>query len=120
MKEQKFLKLWQQVTSKPMTSREVEFAALIAALEQPAQQESVGEALRIADLLERDPSEWGGLSLGWKAAAELRRLQTLNQELLEALKELLRCPSGEYDTTDDYENACKKAEAAIAKAGKTK
>jgi hypothetical protein len=32
------------------------------------------EALRIADLLERDPSEWGGLSLGWKAAAELRRL----------------------------------------------
>jgi hypothetical protein len=32
------------------------------------------DALRIADLLERDPSEWGGLSLGWKAAAELRRL----------------------------------------------
>jgi hypothetical protein len=35
------------------------------------------EALRIADLLERDPSEWGGLSLGWKAAAELRRLLNL-------------------------------------------
>lgn len=35
------------------------------------------EAMRIADLLERDPSEWGGLSLGWKAAAELRRLMNL-------------------------------------------
>ena len=35
------------------------------------------EAMRIADLLERDPSEWGGLSLGWKAAAELRRLLNL-------------------------------------------
>ena len=38
------------------------------------------EALRIADLLERDPSEWGGLSLGWKAAAELRRLFELAYE----------------------------------------
>lgn len=34
----------------------------------------MSEAERLADLLERDPSEWGGLSLGWKAAAELRRL----------------------------------------------
>lgn len=46
------------------------------------------EALRLADLLERDPSEWGGLTLGWKAAAELRRLHEVNAELLEALKEL--------------------------------
>ena len=45
----------------------------------------MSEALRLADLLERDPSEWGGLSLGWKAAAELRRLATVAQEL-EALK----------------------------------
>ena len=34
----------------------------------------MSEALKLAELLERDPSEWGGLSLGWKAAAELRRL----------------------------------------------
>jgi len=37
-------------------------------------------------------------------------------ELLAALKELLSCPAGDYDTTDDYANACKRAEAAIAKA----
>jgi hypothetical protein len=43
------------------------------------------EAKRIADLLERDPSEWGGLSLGWKAAAELRRLHDNNEVLMNAL-----------------------------------
>lgn len=40
------------------------------------------EALRLSDLLERDPSEWGGLTLGWKAAAELRRLHGVNAELV--------------------------------------
>jgi hypothetical protein len=50
------------------------------------------------------------------AAAELRRLHALNQELLEALKEMLGNPAGDYDTTDNYDNACKKAEAVIAKA----
>ena len=65
------------------------------------------EALRLADLLERDPSDWGGLTLGWKAAAELRRLHALNAELLEALKELL------YARTDKAERM---ATAAITKA----
>lgn len=44
------------------------------------------------------------------------RLIAAAPDLLEALKELLGCPSGDYDTTDDYANARKKAEAAIAKA----
>ena len=34
MTEQDYLKLWQQVTSKPMTTREVEFATLVAAAER--------------------------------------------------------------------------------------
>jgi hypothetical protein len=37
-REQEWLKLWQQVTSKPMTTREVEFVALVAA----AQRQWVG------------------------------------------------------------------------------
>ena len=45
------------------------------------------------------------------------RLIAAAPDLLEALKELLECPSGDYDTTDDYANACKKARAAIAKTG---
>lgn len=36
MTAQDYLKLWQQVTSKPMTSREVEFAALVAEAEREA------------------------------------------------------------------------------------
>jgi hypothetical protein len=51
-----------------------------------------------------------------KAAAELRRLHEVNTELGEALKLLLDCPSGQYDTSDDYEIACDKANAALAKA----
>lgn len=44
------------------------------------------------------------------------RLIAAAPDLLEALQELLKSPAGDYDTTDGYENACKKAEAAIAKA----
>ena len=43
------------------------------------------DALHLADLLERDPSEWGGVKLGWKAATELRRLYEANAELLAAI-----------------------------------
>lgn len=46
------------------------------------------EALRLADLLERDPSEWGGLTLGWKAAAELRRLNAQLDASKKAANEL--------------------------------
>jgi len=46
------------------------------------------EALRIADLLERDPSEWGGLGLGWVAASELRRLHESDEEGWGYVKEL--------------------------------
>ena len=47
------------------------------------------EALRLADSLERM-----SLSTKWdkQAAAELRRLNEVNQELLEALQELCECP----------------------------
>jgi hypothetical protein len=45
------------------------------------------KALRLADALERDPSEWGGLNkVAWPAAAELRRLERINAQLLEALE----------------------------------
>jgi hypothetical protein len=44
------------------------------------------------------------------------RLIAAAPDLLEALKEMLANPAGDYDTTDDYEKACKKAHAAIAKA----
>lgn len=45
------------------------------------------EALRLADVLMKDGDAWDE-----KAAAELRRLYALNQELLEALKEIEKLP----------------------------
>ena len=44
------------------------------------------------------------------------RLMAAAPDLLEALKEILTCPAGDYDASDDYENAVKKANSAIAKA----
>jgi hypothetical protein len=44
------------------------------------------------------------------------RLIAAAPELLEALKEVLNNPAGDYDASDGYENAVKQARAAIAKA----
>ena len=54
------------------------------------------EALRLADSLERM-----SLSTKWdkQAAAELRRLYSANQALLEALQELCECPQWVYEET---------------------
>jgi len=65
------------------------------------------ETLRLADLLERDPSDWGGLTLGWKAAAELRRLHEVNADLIDALQ---FCSGTSYIT-----DAHRVAEEALAK-----
>ena len=46
------------------------------------------EALRLADELVETPFQ----STRYTAAAELRRLHAVNQELLEALEELCSCP----------------------------
>ena len=64
------------------------------------------EALRLADLLTAD-AYWSPM-LGKQAAAELRRLHEVNQELLEALKDVMYWDNGkpEWDV----------ARAAIAKA----
>jgi mevalonate kinase len=64
------------------------------------------EALRLANILEKMP-------LGQcdeQAAAELRRLHEVNQELLEALKEIMSWEENEQMTW------AQKARAAIAKA----
>ena len=65
------------------------------------------EALRLAEGLEKI-MQW---PLHGKAADELRRLHALNQELLEALKEVLNC-----DKTQTSFGAVMRARAAIAKA----
>ena len=44
------------------------------------------------------------------------RLIAAAPDLLEALKELLNNPAGDYDASDGYENAVKQARAAITKA----
>ena len=117
-------------------------AALREALEQPAQEpvawgiiaSNVGlrtrhrgrtqgeehmskpEALRLADALD-DSS----LTVHHKAATELRRLHGVNQDLLEALKELLDREWQDDEGDFTLEMARKKARAAIAKAtGETK
>jgi hypothetical protein len=66
-------------------------------------------ALRLADEL----ADYTGFTVVGmdQAAAELRRLHAVNQELLEALKECLNC---EFAVTDKA--AISKARAAIAKA----
>ena len=71
------------------------------------------EALRLADALEGDDSYDN------QAAAELRRLHALNQELLEALKALMCDHGGSRAVSSDDDRAIK-ARAAIAKAGENK
>ena len=70
------------------------------------------EALRLADALN---CEWRDDALNYDtaldAAAELRCLHKLNQELVEALKEILGC-----DKTKTSFGAVMRARAAIAKA----
>jgi hypothetical protein len=67
------------------------------------------EALRLADALEGDAVS----PIDLKAAAELRRLHAVNEELLGALEEYVNA-----DPVDDALNPRKrKARAAIAKAG---
>jgi hypothetical protein len=72
------------------------------------------EALRLAERLERyDATRSGYAKHCSLAAAELRRLHEVNQELLAALKEML---DGENKS---FRELCEQARAAIAK-GKTK
>jgi hypothetical protein len=68
------------------------------------------EALRLADALDNPP----GAPLFIEAAAELRRLHELNQELLEALKQIV-------NSADDHQAAIlthllRQAHAAIERA----
>ena len=69
-------------------------------------------AERLADAL----ADYTGVTLAQmdKAAAELRRLSTVNAELLDALKECLNC---EFAVTDKA--AISKARTAIKKAEET-
>ena len=68
------------------------------------------ETLRLADSLERM-----SLSTKWdkQAAAELRRLHEVNQELLEALQKIA---GNTYDEWTNGAEAARIARAAIAKA----
>jgi ElaB/YqjD/DUF883 family membrane-anchored ribosome-binding protein len=66
------------------------------------------EALRLADNLQRRFPKSGK-----DAAAELRRLHEVNQELIAALKEML---DGENKS---FRELCAQARAAIAKAERT-
>lgn len=71
------------------------------------------EALRLADALEQMPGyDWNKHYC--EAAAELRRLHALNQELLEALKEIVDAADG--TGWDQLDASFSKARAAIAKA----
>ena len=72
------------------------------------------EALRLADALEELDVQFSQTGLCGEAAAELRRLHALNQELLEALKDML---DNHEDACTGYgEGAADKARVAIAKA----
>jgi hypothetical protein len=68
------------------------------------------EALRLADALDVGEISYTGMC---KAAAELRRLHEVNQELLAALKEIL---DGEGKS---FRELCEQARAAIAKGENT-
>ena len=67
-------------------------------------------ALRLAKWLDAMPSS--GYALSNQAAAELRRLHEVNQELLEALKELVEVSAH----LDACQGTVEQARAAIAKA----
>ena len=66
------------------------------------------EALRLADMFEA-----GNCGYPSRAAAELRRLHEENQELLDALKELVEVSAH----LDACQGTVEQARAAIAKAG---
>jgi hypothetical protein len=68
------------------------------------------EALRLADELDAVPETGADPDLIQEAAAELRRLHAVNQELLEALKKVLATGG------NDKWEAEKDARAAVAKA----
>lgn len=76
------------------------------------------KALRLADLIQ---SRFGN-DINDEAAAELRRLHSVNAQLLEALKKLLAMP--DFDNTEKTSwkrsKARDKARAAIAKAEEVK
>ena len=74
------------------------------------------EALRLAEMIEGDMSCIGDAEI----ATELRRLHEVNQELLEALKELLRVEPTHDDGEIILEVARHNARVAIAKAEVTK
>lgn len=74
--------------------------------EKQPQVRSTAEALRLANYFDYH----GFFDSDMKAAAELRRLHEVNQELLEALQRIKH-----HFDTDEY--AWKIAEAAIAKVG---
>ena len=76
-------------------------------IESETQMTKQPDALRLADNLGH---AWTLLSDQHKAAAEIRRLHEVNQELLEALQRIKH-----HFDTDEY--AWKIAEAAITKAG---
>jgi hypothetical protein len=73
------------------------------------------EALRLAEDLEiyGPLKHTPPISKEYKAAAELRRLHSVNAELLEALKNLLVAFPGEYESAPSH---ITNARAAIAKA----
>jgi len=72
------------------------------------------EALRLADWLDGHGN--GPMDNKHNAAAELRRLHEVNQELLEALNDLAAWNDGEIGSHMDEPYAAKVARAAIAKA----
>ncbi len=81
------------------------------------------EALRLADTLENDLEGYDGMSIprtcqdiADKAAAELRRLCSQNQELLVALQALTHSLDYEDLLHDDQRKAFKHARSAIAEA----
>ncbi len=86
----------------------------------PPKREWVPEALRLADALD-DEFTQGRISnhTGRKAAAELRRLHEVNQDLLEVLKQFSECDLNENNcaTLDVATKRIRSvARAAIAKA----
>ena len=85
----------------------------------------MSEALRLADALDSEFTT-GRISnyTGRKAAAELRRLSAVNEELLEALQGVLKWmpvypkgADGIVGGREAHQAAFEKAHAAIAKAG---
>jgi hypothetical protein len=74
------------------------------------------EALRLADIIEQDPTTtWGYREASHAAAAELRRLHAQRDALLEALKKLEYSSDGyikRYPEESEVNAVIKKAEGA--------